>query len=167
MRFISDKITFTPAMKLFAVETLEKKLSRLMSIPEDADLKLTRLSNEKIKVDLSVDRFRAQAIAKDFYIAVMDAATKIKAIIIKHNKKDADKTKVKVTAIDTPIDLDKLDLISKEKIFELKPITIREAINELEYTDYIFYVFKNIDDDNNISIVYKRHVDDYGLIKCR
>lgn len=39
MRFISDKITFTPAMKLFAVETLEKKLFRLVSITEDADVK--------------------------------------------------------------------------------------------------------------------------------
>ena len=44
-------------------------------------------------------------------------------------------------------------LISKEKVFDLKPINVEAAINELEYTDYIFYVFKNTEDNNNIFII--------------
>jgi len=168
MRFISDKITFTPAMKTFVVDTLEKKLIRLMTIPDNVDVKLTKLGDKKVKVDLSVDKFRAQASGKDFYVSVKEASTKIKELVVKHNKKDTSKDKIKITVIDHDVEkIEAFSLITKEKIFELNSITVEDAIAELEYTDYAFYVFRNIDDNDNVSIVYKRHLDDYGLIKCR
>lgn len=169
MRFISDKITFTPAMKSFAKETLKAKLARTPMEPKSVDVKLNKLNNEKLKVELCVEKFRAQAIDDDFYIAFTKAAAKIKAIIIKNNKKDKRaKVRIQLEATEASVeDIEALKLISKEKVFELKPITTEEAINELDYTDYLFYVFKNVDDNDSVCIIYKRLNDDYGLIKCR
>lgn len=166
MKFIGDKITFTPAMKNFTEELLIKKLNRLIPELKVVDVKLSKLNNEKLKVDLSVERFRAQAVDEDFYVAVSKAITKIKSIVLKNNKKDNNK-KIKIKPVDTGEESDVLKLISREKVFDLKPINVEAAINELEYTDYIFYVFKNTEDNDNISIVYKRLNGDYGLIKCR
>lgn len=166
MRFISDKITFTPAMKSFAKEMLKAKLARTSMEPKSVDVKLNKLNNEKLKIELCVEKFRAQAIDDDFYTAFTKAAAKIKAIIIKNNKKDK-RAKVRVQLEASVEAIEALKLISKEKVFELKPITTEEAINELDYTDYLFYVFKNVDDNDSICIIYKRLNDDYGLIKCR
>ena len=169
MKFVGDKITFTLAMKSFAEDTLKKKLGRVLPEPKSVDVKLSKLNNEKLKVDLSVDRFRAQAIDEDFYVAVGKAATKIKSIVLKNTKKDKrSRVKIQVDTLETAVEETETSrLLSKEKTFDLQPITIEEAINELDYTDYMFYVFKNIGDDNNISIVYRRLNGDYGLIKCR
>lgn len=168
MRFISDKTTFTEAMKKFANETLENKLARILPEPTSVDVKLTKLNNDMFKVDLAVEKFRAQATDQDFYAAFFEAANKVKTIIVKNNKKDKhDSEKSQLDIFDLGIeDPQPIRLISKEKIFELKPITVEEAIEQLEYTDYVFYVFKNIDDNNSVSIIYLRRNGDYGLIKC-
>ena len=169
MKFTSDKITFTPYMKIFVEETFQKKLSKLFPESESAEVKLTRLNNGKFKVDLCINKFRVQANDKDFYSAFVQATNRIKTLIIKNNKKEKDiKEKKQFDIFDFGVeDTEPIKLISKEKTFDLKPITIEEAIDELAYTDYLFYVFKNIDDEDNISIIYKRHNDEYGLIKCK
>lgn len=170
MKFISDKITFTESMKSFVEDTFEKKLNKIVPNSEHSEVKLTKLNNDKIKVDLTVDKFRVQAINSDFYTAYVEAVSKIKKVVIRFNKKEVDsrKRKKQLSIFDLGVeDTDVFPAITKEKIFDLKPISLEEAIDELELTDYSFYVFKNINDDNNISIIYKRHTDEYGLIKCR
>jgi len=169
MKFISDKIPFTPAMKTFVEETIEKKLSRVIPEPRSVEVKLTKLNNDDFKVDLSINKFRAQATCIDFYAAFAKATNTLKKIIIKNNKKQKDKEeKEHLDIFDFGVeDTEPIKPISKEKIFDLVPITIEEAIDELEHTDYVFYVFRNKDDNNNVSIIYRRHSDEYGLIKCR
>lgn len=170
MKYTSDKITFTPAMESFVEETFDKKLKKLVYDSRTAEIKLTKLSNETFKIDLCADKFRVQASGKDFYATYLEAANKLKHMIIKNNKKTIDKkrTAAQLNMFDFEVeDLEPFKLISKEKVFTLQPITVEEAIDELEYTDYSFYVFKNINDEDNVSIIYKRHNDEYGLIKCR
>ena len=163
MKFTTDKIVWTDAMKEMATETLVKKLDRLID-PTDAIIKLTRVNDENIKVTLSLDSFRAQAINSDFYMAMLDAAAILKTIIIKHKAKYKDHT-IKTPVIET--DLKDIELISKEKIFDLSPISVDEAVRAFEQTDYEFYVYKDIDNDNAITIIYKRFNNTYGSIVCR
>lgn len=170
MKFTSDKITFTEAMKSFVKDTFEKKLNKLVPHSEHSEVKLTKLNNDNLKIDLTVDKFRVQATNNDFYAAYVEAVSKIKKAVIRFNKKEVDsrKRKKQISIFDLGIeDTGMFPAITKEKIFDLKPISLEEAVDELELTDYSFYVFKNINDDNNISVIYKRHVDEYGLIKCR
>lgn len=54
--------------------------------------------------------------------------------------------------------------VVKEKKFSLKPMTVDEAISELELLDHSFYVFLEAK-TNTIQILYKRADGDLGLIE--
>jgi putative sigma-54 modulation protein len=45
-----------------------------------------------------------------------------------------------------------------------KPISIKEAIFGLDYSDHDFYVFRD-EETNEVSVVYKRNAGGVGLIQ--
>lgn len=51
----------------------------------------------------------------------------------------------------------------RKKTFELRRISVNEAIKEMEDTDHSFYLFLDEDTDKT-SVVYKRNEEGYGLI---
>ena len=53
--------------------------------------------------------------------------------------------------------------IVRTKRFTVKPMSVEEAILQMNLLDHDFYVFRNSDDDS-ISIVYHRKNGGYGLI---
>ena len=54
--------------------------------------------------------------------------------------------------------------ISKVKKFEFAPMTVEEAIMQMELIGHSFFVYKDTE-TNLISVVYKRLDGDYGLIE--
>ncbi len=54
--------------------------------------------------------------------------------------------------------------VVKTKRFSLKPMTVEEAIMQMDLLGHNFFVFGNADDDS-VSVVYKRKDGDYGLIE--
>ncbi len=54
--------------------------------------------------------------------------------------------------------------IVRTKRFSLKPMTAEEAILQMELLEHEFFAFKNHDDDDAFSIVYRRKNGGYGLI---
>ena len=57
----------------------------------------------------------------------------------------------------------RLGKVVKVKNFDISIVTVDEAIAELELLDHDFYVFVNAE-NNKVSVVYKRHDGDYGLL---
>lgn len=55
------------------------------------------------------------------------------------------------------------DKVVKVKSFSMKPMTVDEAILQMDLLGHMFFVFKNID-DGKTSVVYKRKDGHYGLI---
>ena len=53
--------------------------------------------------------------------------------------------------------------VVKEKNFDISIVTVDDAIAEMDLLDHDFYVFVNAE-NNKVSVVYKRHDGDYGLI---
>lgn len=51
----------------------------------------------------------------------------------------------------------------REKNFELIPMTIDEAMMQLDLLDHDFFVFLNVD-NGKVNVVYKRHDGEVGLI---
>ena len=169
MRFNTDKIEWTESMKEFAESVITKKLDRVIENPSDAEIKITKLNEDELKLTLCVAGLRAQVVDSDFYMAVTAVAAKIKSIATKAKAKKANPRYKQISMADLGVfdEVEQLpDLISKEKTFELKPTTIECAIDELECTDYPFYVFKDADADDIISIIYRRYNNTYGLIRC-
>ena len=56
--------------------------------------------------------------------------------------------------------------IIRTKKFSIKPMTVEEAVLQMNLLEHEFYVFKNLDDDENFAVVYKRKKGGYGLIEC-
>jgi putative sigma-54 modulation protein len=55
--------------------------------------------------------------------------------------------------------------IVRTKAFPVKPMTPEEAVLQMNLLEHEFFVFKNQDNDDVFSIVYKRKQGDYGLIE--
>lgn len=55
--------------------------------------------------------------------------------------------------------------IVRTKRFSVKPMTVEEAILQMNLLNHEFFVFKNANDDERFSVVYKRRDGGYGLIE--
>jgi len=55
--------------------------------------------------------------------------------------------------------------VVKNKRFSIRAITVEDAISDMEYLGHNFFLFLNADTDN-ISVVYRRYDDNYGLIEA-
>lgn len=55
-------------------------------------------------------------------------------------------------------------IISEIKRFDIKPLTLGEAIDEMELLGYSFYMFMNAD-SSQINVVYLRDNGTYGLLE--
>ena len=54
--------------------------------------------------------------------------------------------------------------IVRSKRFSIKPMSPEEAILQMNLLDHEFFVFRNMDENDAIAIVYKRNQGGYGLI---
>jgi putative sigma-54 modulation protein len=52
----------------------------------------------------------------------------------------------------------------KTKRFEMKPLTVQDAVMQFELVNHAFYVFRNADEDGAINVIYRRNDGDLGLI---
>jgi len=54
--------------------------------------------------------------------------------------------------------------VVRSKRFSIKPMGVQEAILQMNLLDHEFFVFRNMDSEDAISVVYKRKNGGYGLI---
>ena len=55
--------------------------------------------------------------------------------------------------------------IVRTKRFPIKPMTVDEAVLQMELVGHTFFAFKDVDHDGRFCVVYKRNDGDYGLIE--
>ena len=60
--------------------------------------------------------------------------------------------------------LDELGAVVRTKRFPIKPMTVGEAIMEMELLSHGFFFFHNVD-TGGYAVVYRRHDGDHGLIE--
>ena len=170
INFNTHGITWTEAMETFAKEAIEKSMKRtaLLEVPYIIKASIVDKKTKLIKVELSGGGFRAQCTNKDFYAAMTAVASKFKSLVLKQAKKLVSK---KRKGLDIEVEADAIDtledLISKEKTFILDPMEVETAIQNFEQTDYTFYVFRDIDTNNEVAVLYKRFDGSLGIIRCR
>lgn len=56
--------------------------------------------------------------------------------------------------------------VIRTKRFSLKPMTVEEAILQMNLLDHEFFAFLNQDDEDSFSVVYRRKSGGYGLISA-
>jgi putative sigma-54 modulation protein len=180
--FMQVNITFrhlepTAALKAYAREKVEH-IQRYIDRPTDAHVVLY-VENLEHKVDINLKAgpflIRGQAKSEDMYASIDRAADKIERQVKKHKEKLKDHKVATPTNGWKPVDVrhdvfdfkkHPSDRVVKSKTFQAKPMSLDEAILQMDLMNGSFFVFQNAD-DRAINVVYKRDDGNLGLIEAR
>ncbi len=154
------------------VETKFAKLDKYFS--DDVEMTVKAFQNktrEGIEATIFAKGtiFRAEAVSDDISVSIDKVQEKLSKQLSKYKTKLQKKYKgapapVAFDAIpDENVDNEPLEEV-KRKNFDIKPMSIEEAILQMELIGHAFFVFINIETEN-VNVVYKRNDDKYGLLE--
>ena len=162
---------YNPSEKLKDVVT--KKVERLDKFFED-DTKVKivlKKANDVETMELTIVPdgvvMRAEVSGGNMYDNIDIALPKLEKQIIKHRGKLTSKSKkVRIAdAVAAPAEKEENHGVVRSKSYQLTPMTVEDAIEELELVGHSFYVFANKNTDN-VNVLYRRNDGDYGLIEA-
>ena len=163
--YVARKVTLPDSFK----ERAEQKLKKLDKIFDDVKAQVTvSTQKDEASVELTVWAngmiFRAEAQNTD-KLDALDEAIENLIRRIRKNKTRLQK-KVKASAFEIPgepvpeeADYD----VIRTKEVALRPMSLDEAILQMNMLGHSFFVFLN-GDSGDVNVVYRRNVDGYGVI---
>ena len=162
---------------------IEEKIERLdYYLHPETEVKVTvsaKKARQKIEVTIipiSGPIIRAEDIEENLYAAIDVVYDKLNKQLRKYKNRlqdrHQDNESIRFQGVDlsdeVDFDEDENDdlniVIERRKKFDMKPMSAEEAVLQMELIEHDFYMFRNIDTDE-ISIVYKRKNDGYGIIE--
>lgn len=172
MKTIITGKNYSPSDKL--KETIEKKFEKLdkyfsneitgnvMTIKEKGGYKVEATINARGTI------FRAEMKADDPYDAVDRVIEKLSSQMSKFKSKLQKKYKGQKDFMFAELpeaeeEQEELHIVKKKR-FELIPMTVDEAIVQMELLAHNFFVFLNMETDS-VNVVYKRNDKDYGVLE--
>ena len=158
-------------------EYLEKrvdKIARYFSDIKEINAVL-RVEKNKHIVELTVNAnsvlLRAEERTLDMYEAIDLVVEKIERQIRKYKtklrKRFRENSHFKAELVEKTAaaeDMAEEFKVVRTKAFNVKPMSVEEAIMQMNLLNHSFFVYVD-DKDNNLQIVYKRQSGDYGLIE--
>ena len=167
-KIITKKFTLNDDVKA----RLQKKLKKLDKFfPSDTEVAVTLASQKNgERVEITINRngaiFRAEESERD-YMCALDKAVDVIERQIRKNRTRLEK-KIYIQK-DTFTQEEKAEAedeikISKIKKFDIIPMSVEEAILQMNMLGHQFYVFVN-GETGTINVVYSRHDNGYGLIE--
>ena len=153
-------------------DVLAKKIAKLDKyFEEDARCKVYLKKEKKdAKMELSLEyhgtSIRAEAKAENFYDAIDIVLPKVERQIYKHRSKFEAKLKKGAYKDEGLFEEEQLEedfRLVKTKQFDVKPMSVQDAIDEFELSGYGFYVFQD-EETNTVKVLYLRDDGNIGLI---
>ncbi|RDY23968.1 ribosome-associated translation inhibitor RaiA [Romboutsia maritimum] len=161
---------------------INDKINRLEKYLEpESEIKVTvRAKKERQKIEVTIIPIkgpivRAEEVQPDLYSAIDIVYDKLTRQIVKYKNRLKDKSQSKKS-----IRLDNIEMeeeineqedsfekeifIDRRKKFNVKPMSVEEAILQMELLGHNFYMFRN-QDTYEINIAYKRKTRGYGVIE--
>ena len=168
----------TEALKAHARDKVEH-IQRYVDRPSEAHVVLY-VENLEHHADINLKAgpflLRGRAKSNDMYASIDAAAERIERQLKKHKEKLKSHKAVERTngarAVDVRHEVfdakspTPSDRIVKSSTFQAKPMSLDEAILQLDLLDSNFFVFQNAK-DHAINVVYKREDGNLGLIEAR
>ena len=161
------------------MQYIDGNLSRLKKyINPESEVKVTVSNkNEKRKVEVTIIQkngpiIRAEEIREDLFIATDVIYDKLYKQIIRYNSRLKEQYHINAF-IDDPdyhnikgneVSRENMIVVERIKRFNLKPMSIEEAILQMELIGHNFYVFRN-QETFEINVTYKRKNGGYGIIE--
>lgn len=120
----------------------------------------------EVMLDYAGKLVRASASGDNLYDQLDVVLPKLEGQIRKHRTRfdKHQKNSAYKEAAEYALKEEKQANLVKEKKFKLTPMTVDEAIEEMELLGHSFYVFKEIK-TNTVQVLYKRNDGDLGLIE--
>ena len=154
-------------------ETIQKKMNKLGKYFSDdigANVMLTEeRGRQKIEATIKVKSmiFRAEDKSGDFYTGIDNVVEKLSSQMSRFKKKIQKKhrdSKEFVFADWPEPEAEEEGVVVKRKRFELEPMTVEEAVVQMEMLEHNFFVFLNMETDS-VNVVYKRSDNNYGVLE--
>lgn len=181
-------IEITDAIREYVHQKIEKAVSHFQSMTTEVDVHLSVARNPRINSKQTAEVtiyangtvIRAQEGSEDLYASIDLVSDKIQRQLRKYkerlqHKKTHDQPKTGIVVDDVPVVSDLIgdrtpELPSEElrmKYFAMPPMTIEEALEQLQLVDHGFYMFRN-SKTNEINVIYERkNHGGYGVIQPR
>ena len=164
-----DKLEVTDSIKNYIEEKL-KRLDKYFETPEDlkANIVVRTIGIDQIiEVTIPIKKaiLRAEETNKDLYAAIDKVTDKLERSIRK-NKTKIKRRKVENMDVflDFEVEEEEEQKIVKRKQINNKPMSEEEAILQMDLLDHDFFIFQNTE-TNNMSVIYKRKDNSYGIIE--
>lgn len=180
-------IEITEAIREYVNQKIEKAVNHFQNMTTEVDVHLSVARNPRInskqiaEVTIYANGavIRAQEGSEDLYASIDLVADKIQRQLRKYKEKlqhkkthDQPKTGIIVNEIPVAPDLigDRTPELPSDvvrmKYFAMPPMTIEEALEQLQLVDHDFYMFRN-SKTGEINVIYERNHGGYGVIQPR
>ncbi|MDF3000095.1 MAG: raiA [Bacillota bacterium] len=156
-------------------QTIESKLDRLGKYFSNDIVANVTLTTEKgrQKIEATINAkgtiFRAEETTNDIYNGIDRVTEKLSSQMSRFKTKLQRKHKdhKELLLVDLPEiageELEEMQVVRKKK-FDLMPMSVDEAIMQMELLEHSFFVFLNMESDA-VNVVYKRKDNNYGLLE--
>lgn len=170
INYKGKNIEVTPALK----EHAEKKIGRLNRIMDIDKVTVTLIAEgnrEKAEVSMMIKGYllRGEDSGQDVFAAIDTVVDKLEKQLVKYKEKlqrktKKDKGKIAEAAVEEVVYAEPEDELVRTKRFQVKPMTVDEAIMQMNMIGHSFFVFSNSENEEEINVVYVRNDGKYGLI---
>lgn len=183
-------IDITDAIHDYVHQKIEKAVSHFENLTTEVDVHLSVARNPRINPKQTAEVtiyangavVRAEESSENLYASIDMVANKIARQLRKYKEKRNRKTHTPVKPTETfdsqpAVDSDISQVLSERtpqlpeevvrtKYFAMPPMTIQEALEQLELVDHDFYMFRNAE-TGEINVIYERNHGGYGLLQPR
>ena len=177
MKFTFTEKKMAPSGTLRAyVEKKAGKIDRLFRSESEAFVTFST-ERGRFLVELTIKNngtfFRASELTSDMYASVDSAVATIERQIRKNKTRLAKKLREGAVEREVPempyvaeedfVEAEEFNVV-RRKQFSIKPMSVEEAILQMNLLDHEFFVFRDEADEGAFSVVYRRKQGGYGLI---
>lgn len=180
-------IEITDSIREYVTQKIDKAVNHFQDLTLEVDVHLSVAKNPRnnLKQTAEVTIFankmviRAEESSESLYASIDLVSDKIARQLRKYKEKrlsNKTNTRIKTTEVldEQPVVKDLIGSRSPElpkevvrtKYFVMSPMTVEEALEQLQLVDHDFYMFRNADTDE-INVIYERNHGGYGVLQPR
>ena len=172
VEYTGRQIEVTPAIQEFTEEHLKKIRKVLGEMIEVHVILTVEKYRHSAEINLKSRTFKINGIEEthDMYTSINAVLEKIERQALKHKGKKIDKKRKSTTAAQAAraeavaAGNSEARQVIRSTSFASKPMTVEEAVQEVDTSNSEFIVFRNAESER-VSVVYRRRDGNFGLIE--
>ncbi|MBD2090882.1 ribosome-associated translation inhibitor RaiA [Microcoleus sp. FACHB-1515] len=178
-------IEITDAIREYVHQKIEKAVNHFQNLTTEVDVHLSVARNPRINPRQTAEVtiyangavVRAEESSENLYASIDMVANKICRQLRKYKEKRQEQIQAPVKTVEVLDESAVGDLVSdrapslpsqvvRTKYFAMPPMTVEQALEQLELVDHDFYMFLNAE-THEINVIYERNHGGYGVIQPR